>query len=147
MRTYPHNSPQAAARIVALASLADGHLCQTELDVLERLDAHRQLGLTRPELHAVMRDFCEDLLATSHASWADACRVDPRTLDALMAEVDEPALRRSVLRLCIAVVEADENVADGESMVLIAAVEQWGLHREMLWASSPSQPVLPMQHG
>ena len=136
MRTYPHNSPQAAARIVALASLADGHLCQTELDVLDRLDAHRQLGLLRSELHDVMRDFCEDLLSMSHSSWADACRVDPRTLDALMAEVDDPSLRRKVLRLCISVVEADETVADGESMVLIAAVEQWGLHREMLWADT-----------
>ena len=136
MRTSPHNSPQAAARIVALASLADGHLCQTELDVLDRLDAHRQLGLLRSELHDVMRDFCEDLLAASHSSWADACRVDPQTLDALMAEVDEPSLRRKVLRLCISVVEADETVADGESMVLIAAVEQWGLHREMLWADT-----------
>ena len=144
MRTYPHNSPQAAARIVALASLADGHLCQTELDVLDRLGAHRQLGLKRDELHKVMRDFCEDLLSTSHASWADACRVDPRTLDALMAEVDEPGLRRQVLRLCIAVVEADENVADGESMVLIAAVEQWGLHREMLWTPAAS---VRTQHG
>ena len=144
MRTYPHNSPQAAARIVALASLADGHLCQTELDLLDRLDAHRQLGLMRDELHEVMRGFCEDLLSMSHSSWADACRVDPRTLDALMAEVNDPGLRRKVLHLCISVVEADENVADGESMVLIAAVEQWGLHREMLWAQAPSPPA---QHG
>ena len=144
MRTYPHNSPQAAARIVALASLADGHLCQTELDVLDRLDAHRQLGLQRDELHAVMHGFCEDLLSSSHASWADACRVDPRTLDALMAEVDDPGLRRKVLHLCIAVVEADETLADGESMVLIAAVEQWGLHREMLWTPAS---LLPTQHG
>ena len=136
MRTYPHNSPQAAARIVALASLADGHLCQTELDALDRLGAHRQLGLQRAALHAVKRDFCEALLSTSHSSWTDACRVDPRTLDALMAEVDEPGLRRTVLRLCISVVEADQNIADGESMVLIAAVEQWGLHREMLWTDA-----------
>lgn len=147
MRTYSRNSPQAAARIVALASLASlagGHLCQTELDVLDRLGAHRQLGLAHDELHAVMHGFCEDLLASSHTSWADACRVDPRTLDALMAEVDDPALRRTVLRLCIAVVEADENLADGESMVLMAAVEPWGLHREMLWMPAPAAPA---QHG
>ena len=44
MRTYPNNSPQAAARIVALAMLADGHLCKTELDLLERMDAIARLG-------------------------------------------------------------------------------------------------------
>ena len=132
MRPYPRNSPQSAARLVALASLSDGHLCQTEIDALDRLGAHTLLGLQRDELHRVMRDFCEDVLSSSLASWADACRVDPRTLDALMAEVDDPELRRTVLELCISVIEADESIADGESMVLMAAVEQWGLHREML---------------
>ena len=36
MRTYPNNSPQAAARIVGLAMLADGNVCKGELDVLDR---------------------------------------------------------------------------------------------------------------
>ena len=47
MRSYPRNSPQAAARIVALAMLADGDLTRTELDALDQLDAHEQLGLDR----------------------------------------------------------------------------------------------------
>ena len=49
MRTYQNNSPQAAARIVGLAMLADGNVCKAELDVLDRLGAHQQLGL-QPEL-------------------------------------------------------------------------------------------------
>ena len=32
MRTYPNNSPQAAARIVALAMLADGQVCKAEIN-------------------------------------------------------------------------------------------------------------------
>ena len=39
MRTYPHNSPQAAARIVALAMLADGQLCVEEILVLDYVQA------------------------------------------------------------------------------------------------------------
>ena len=136
MRPYPNNSPQAAARIVALAMLADGHLCKAELDVLDRLDVHRQLGLQPEELHTVVHSLCEDLLAAAHLTWADACRVDPRTLAELMAEVDDPGLRLKVLNLCVSVVEADGNVAEGESIVLGAAVEHWGLHRQML------QPVI-----
>ena len=37
MRTYARSSPYAAARIVALTLLADGYLCKTELDALDRL--------------------------------------------------------------------------------------------------------------
>jgi hypothetical protein len=36
------------------------------------------------------------------------------------------------MRLCVAVVEADGHVAEGESIVLMAAVEHWGMHQEML---------------
>jgi uncharacterized tellurite resistance protein B-like protein len=132
MRTYPNNSPQAAARIVALAMLADGDVCKAELDVLDRLDADRQLGLQPEELYAVVHGLCEDLLSTAQLTWADACRVDPRTLVELLAEVNDAELRLKVLRLCVSVVEADGQVAEGESVMLVAAVEHWGLHREML---------------
>ncbi len=132
MRTYRINSPQAAARIVGLAMLADGHMCKTELDVLDRLGIHHQLGLHAAELHVVVHALCEDLLAAAHLTWADACRVDPRTLAEMMAEVDDPELRLAVLNLCVAVVEADGHVAEGESIVLGAAVEHWGLQRRML---------------
>ncbi|MBL8351180.1 MAG: TerB family tellurite resistance protein [Burkholderiaceae bacterium] len=130
MRPYATNSPQAAGRIVAIALLADGHLCKAEIDVLDRLEIHRQLGLARSELHAVVHGFCEDLLATAQGGWADACRVDTATLYGLLAEVDEPALRRQVLELCVAVVDGDGHLADGESMLLAAAMTHWGLSHE-----------------
>jgi uncharacterized tellurite resistance protein B-like protein len=132
MRSYPHNSPQAAARIVALTLLADGHLSKAELDVLERLGVHEQIGLERDALHSVLHTFCEDLLSTAHLTWADSCRIDPRTLADLMGEIDDPELRVKLLRICAAVVEADAHVADGEAIVLGAAVEHWGLQRAML---------------
>ncbi len=131
MRSYPTDSPRAAARIVALTLLADGHLAKAELDLLERVAAHAQLGLTRDELHGVLHEFCEDLLASAHLSWGDACRVDARTLAQLMAEVADPALRLRVLQLCVRIVQADGAIDDGESIVLNAAVEHWGLQREM----------------
>lgn len=132
MRTYPRNSPQAAARIVALAMLADGHLCRAELEAVDRFGGDERLGLAPAQFRAVMHTFCEDLLASAHGSWSDACRIDPHTLCGLLSEIDDPALQRSVLRLCATVVEADGHVADSESVVMTAAVEQWGLHREML---------------
>lgn len=131
MQTYPQNSPQAAARVVALTLLADGQLHEAELEMLERLRAHQQLGLTRTQLHEVVHRVSKDLYESVRLSWADACLVNPRTLRQLMDEVDDPGLRRTVLRLCVALVEADQQFADSESVVLAAVVEQWGLHREM----------------
>ena len=127
MRTYPNNSPQAAARIVALAILADGHLCKSELDALDGVDAHTQLGLRTMELHAVLRSLCEDLLTGSHPDWEAACRVDPGTLTALMAEIDDPHLRAKILRLCAMVIAADEHVTESEAVFLAAAVDGWRL--------------------
>ena len=139
MRTYPNNSPQAAARIVALAMLADGEMGEAELDVLDRLRVHEQLGLRPEELHVVVNAMCDDLLSEAQLSWADTCRVDPATVAEMMAEIDERDLRLTVLRLCVAVVEADDHVDEGESILLTAAVEQWGLHRWMLQAQ-PARP-------
>lgn len=136
MRTYPRNSPQAAARIVALAMLSDGHLTLHEMDILDRTDAPDQLGLARADLHAVLHGFCEDLLASAEQGWADACRVDASTLAGLLAEVDDPALQATVLKLCVQVVQADQHLADGESSLLLAAVDHWGLQRELLQAAA-----------
>jgi hypothetical protein len=132
MQVYQRNSPQAAARIVALAALADGHLCRTELDLLDQHGACQQLGLTRTELLTVVNTLCEELLTPTYLSWLDVCCVDPRTLEELLTEVDDPDLRIKVLSLCIALVESNEHIAQGEAIVIAAMVEYWGLHRWML---------------
>lgn len=132
MRKYAQNSPQAAARIVALTLIADGDVGKAELALLEALAVHQQLGLERDALHAVIDTFCHDLLASKQLAWADACPVDEYILKKLMVEIDDPALRRKVLGLCVRLAEVDDHVAEGESIVLSAAVAHWGLHHEML---------------
>ena len=128
MRSYPRNSPQAATRILALAMLADGHQCHSELALLESLQVHKQLGLSRAELHAVVHTFCEDLMAASSGMcWADLSRVKPDPLRQVLGEVDDPALQNLLLDLCISLVTADRHLAEGESVVLAAALLQWRL--------------------
>jgi len=136
MRSYPTNSPQAAARIVALTVVADGDIGEAEIEWLDRLAVHEQLGLARHELHALLDTFCEDLLSSDQLKWADACPVDERTLADLMCEIQDPAMRLKLLRMCVELAQSDAHVAEGESIVLGAAVEHWGLHREMLRSSS-----------
>ena len=135
MRSYPVNSPQAAARIIALTVVADGNIGDPEIEWLDRLAVHEMFGLSRHELHALLDTFCEDLLSSDQLQWSDACPVDERTLAALMGEIQDPALRLKLLRLCVELAEVDRQVHEGESIVLVAAVEHWGLHHEMLRSS------------
>lgn len=137
MNSYPVNSPQAAARIVALTVLADGDIGDAEIECLDRLAVHERLGLARHELHALLDTFCEDLLSSEQLKWADACPVDQRTLTNLMGEIQDPAMRLSLLRLCVQLAEVDARVDEGESIVLVAAVEHWGLHHEMFRPAGP----------
>ena len=135
MRSCPVNSPQAAARIIALTVVADGHLRDAEIEWLDRRAVHEQLGLASHELHALLDTFCEDLLSSDQLKWADVCPVDERTLADLMGEVRDPMLRLKLLRLCVELAEVDAHVDDGESSVLVAAVEHWGLQHETLRSS------------
>jgi len=147
MRSYPVNSPEAAARIVALTMLADGHLSQVELDVLHRRGGHEMIGLEPDRLHDLLLALCEDLLHGASLAWSDACRLDPHALSRLMAEIDDSALRQRVLALCVQVVEADHHVSEGESRLITHAVEQWGLQTRMF--QDPAEPLHepPHQHA
>ncbi len=126
MRSYPVNSPEAAARIVALTMLADGHLSPAELDVLHRRGGCEALGLSPDRLHDVLVDLCEDLLHGASLEWSQACKVGPQALSRLMAEIDDTALRERVLALCRRVADADFHLSEGESVLLTHAVEHWG---------------------
>jgi len=135
MRKYPQNSPQAAARVVALTLIADGDVGQAELALLDDCAVHQQLGLTQEDLHSVIDTFCEDLLSSKQLTWAGTCPVDEYTLAELMSEIDDSTLRRKVLGLCVKLAEVDGKVAEGESVVLVAAVQHWGLQRAMFQLS------------
>jgi hypothetical protein len=125
MRSYPRNSPQAAARIVALTLVADGHVCRSEMQALEAAGAAARLGLPPEGLSAVVHELCEDLLAGAQDGWSGSCRVPPELLAALLEEIDAPPLQAAVLELCAAAAEADGHLADAESIVLAEALRRW----------------------
>ncbi|HEY3596678.1 MAG TPA: TerB family tellurite resistance protein [Paraburkholderia sp.] len=129
MRTYQRNSPEAAARIVALVLTADGHVCSSEDRALDRLNVTRELGLMPGDFPRIVQALCEDR-ALASASSAEMCGdVDGLTLATLMSEVEDPALRRKVLHVCLAVAVADDYLADGEIEVLATMLDQWRPHR------------------
>ena len=127
MRSYARNSPEAAARIVALVLIVDGHVCSSEFDALATLDAPGELGLEPDGLPRIVQTLCEDLMMASHCSGSLLDNIDKSLLTSLMAEVTEPALQYKVLRLAVAAAQADRHQADEEAIVLEAARHHWGL--------------------
>lgn len=127
MRSCPVNSAQAAARLIALAVLADRHLGTNELGLLERMNAASRLGLTREQFTEVVRHLSEDLMTSSCAVWGSACRIDTEALRSVMAEVTDPVLQRTTLDLCLAVVRADFHRAESGENLVNALVQHWRL--------------------
>lgn len=127
MRSYPPNSPQAAARIVALTLLADAHLGGSELAALDRLADAGQLGLDRLAVSEVVRDAVQDLLATGSAAWRGTAHLDASVIDGVLREIDDAALRAEVLLLCRSVASADRHFSEGEQAFLAAVAEQWNM--------------------
>ena len=127
MRAYPTDSPQAAARIVALAMLADGHVCHREMQTLQALHAAQRLQLTPEQLQAVLQGLAQDLLASAYPQWGSACQMDGHSLDALLAEVSDPALRSTTLALCQQVAMADAHWSPAEERLVARLAQHWQL--------------------
>lgn len=125
MHNYAPNSPQAAARLLALSMIADGNVCRSEVDAVRQLNSEAALGLPPGGLASVLQTLCEDLLysAQSHGSLT-AC-IDNTLLESLIRDVDDPALQRKVVEVITATAFADGHLADGERIVLEALHRCW----------------------
>jgi len=123
MQSYPTDSPEAAARVLAMALVADGHYSMTELKAVDRLDIPQQLGLGPDAFKAILDRFCLDLLATGDGQWCAGVPADVR--QQLLAEVQEPGLRARLRQHCEAIMQADGHMADGETELLDALAGAW----------------------
>ena len=143
MRSYPRNSPEAAARIVALVLISDGHVCSSEFDILKQLGAERELGLEPHLLPHIVHTLCEELLAGGYPSGSLISNVDDSTLASLMAEISDPALQRKVLSLSLAAARADGHLADGETLVVESARHHW----KLVDGEEPSATTIARHHA
>ncbi|MDP4300502.1 tellurite resistance TerB family protein [Leptothrix discophora] len=125
MRSYPRNSPEAAARIVALMLISDGHVGRAEIDALRTHRIEPLLGLAHGSFDQVVHTLCEDLLASAYGSGSLMCSVDEATLASVLSEIDSPDLQDKVLKLAIAAAQADLHLAEAELRLMRAAHQQW----------------------
>ena len=125
MRSYPRNSPPAAARILGLVLVSDGHVSRTEYESLNQLlDAH-DLGLEPQALTGIVQTLCEDMLMAGFDGHSILSHIEDGTLVPMLDEVDEPRLQAEVLRVARSVVNADQHHAEGETAMLDAISRIW----------------------
>ena len=129
MRAYEVNSPQAAGRVLALTMLVDGNLAQSELAAMDRSKILNEVELERDAFQQLLQQLCEDLLTCSVNGVVHA---DVRMIDAVLLEIDDPALRRHLLKAMWKIADADGGLADREALLLSRAGQLWGAERSFL---------------
>lgn len=125
MRSYTPNSPEAAARVVTMALLADGHLSMTEVQAIDRLKVSRKLGLEPSQFTAVLEGFCNDLVVSHRGPWTGSSQLDAHIRAQLMSEITHPHLQTEVMALCADIVQADGHLADDEVHMLDMLAGAW----------------------
>jgi uncharacterized tellurite resistance protein B-like protein len=130
MRTYPTDSAEAVSRLLALTMIADGHLAPSELKAMRAsgsIPAHA--ALDEDGFDDVVRDLCEDLLASAARRCSAEVEIDSRLLDALLGEVRDPALRLSVMKTMLDIVHADSVLDARETLLIQRAFKAWSVER------------------
>jgi uncharacterized tellurite resistance protein B-like protein len=136
MRHYPSDSPQAMARLLALALLADGLIDTSELDLLDDRRTVASLGLDSAGFDEVFYRLCADMLRTGQRMTSGRLDLDADTIDRMLDEVRNPLLRKKTLRAMIDIVHADRQLAGGEAALIARALKRWALDMDQLAANS-----------
>lgn len=125
MHSYPLNSPEAAARIVALVLISDGHVSSSEYQALNQHDGIPELGLAPQDIPGIVRTLCEDLMMEGFDGRSILSHANANLMVSLAAEVTDPALQNKVLRVAASVAHADRYISDGERAVFDAIAGHW----------------------
>lgn len=139
MRHYNMNTPEALARIIVAAVLADGGLDKTELDSLDRNDVVRRLGMRMQDFDRIVHEFCEDMQVASLRDHGGQLALDRATIDQLLSEVGSPELQIAVLGMMLDIAGADARLSPGELTLVSQAMTRWGL--ELHAVSSHREPI------
>ena len=123
MRNYVTDSASAAGRLVALCMVVDGNMAPSELQALQRSRLLDYIDIDIDAFHDLVDELCQDMLSTSVQH--DHVVLDEATIDALLIEIQDPALRRQLLRAMWSIADADGVLADAEAKLLARACAMW----------------------
>ena len=152
MRQYPPDSPEAMARIVALALMADGAIDLSELESLQDQRITAAIGLDDRQFDKVVHDFCEDMLTFAHSAPAGQFEIDNTIIDSVLDEIQDTQLQNHLLSAILHIVNSEGLLLRGEAALVSRAMARWGLdlrvtaqvraERPLALASGRKAPVL-----
>lgn len=126
MKTYPANSPEAMARILAMTMIADARLDDRELEIMDRLRLYDVLGIDKAEFSKVVKDYCDDLVAAG-ASDGRIDLMDRDRIHSVVDLVDDPAKRDDVASMVLNIVKADGDFHEAELTLFRYILSRWKL--------------------
>ena len=133
MRSYPTNSPEALARLIAMAILADGRLDNREVDWIKHNDTAALLGVDRDTLIQVLLDCCRDVI--NEAEQERVFLLEDHRLARLADDLTDPSLQKVALSAMLILAKSDGSVTEGEETLLRFLMNRWALTLEDLAAA------------
>jgi hypothetical protein len=131
MQPFATDSPQALARVLVLALIADTELSERELHALDELDAFDRIGLPRAQFAHIAREYCAELLLRMGRH--GALRLNsPELFDEVLAGVENRGLRLLVCRLVAGVISADGAMRGAERQLYLHILKRWGLSERLV---------------
>ena len=111
MRSYPHNSPEAMARIVSMCIMADSDIDASEFSELQPA-FYEAIGITQPEFMRVLAHYLEDVVAEAGNERINL--LQPERVNTLLAEVSERPQRINTLATALRICKSDHALNDAE---------------------------------
>lgn len=145
MRKYTNNSPEAGARVVAMALMADGAIDRSEVLLLERQDVIARLGLGAEQFDSIYYEFSTDMLATAQRNASGRLELGKPAMKALLDEISDPLLQRKILRIMLDIVNADRRLTADEAVLIALALECWDMDLCGMTESSVPRHCLPSE--
>lgn len=145
MRKYSSNSPEASARIVALALMADGDVDRRELLLIEQQNVIARLGLENERFDSIYYEYCTDMLASAQRHPSGQLELDKPGIKALLDEISDPVLQKKILRIMLDIVNADHRLTAGEASLIALALERWNMDLRGMTESSVPRHCLPSE--
>jgi len=127
VRNYPTNSPEAAARMVALALMADGCIDRSEILLLERQQIVSRLGLDNEQFDSIYYDYCTDMLTSAFRHDSGQLELPEHKIQKILGEIRDPGLQKKVLRIMLDIVNADRQLSAGEAALIALTLKHWDI--------------------
>lgn len=148
MRRYARNSHEAMARLIALSMLVDGGLDKSELDVMASYGVLERLNMSEARFEDIVHLLCEDMLQYVPSMHHGQIELDEHCIDAILAEIQDSTLRKFLLKVMLAVVDADQRMSDGEAILISRAMQIWELDLvevgSVVFSSTPEMQFMHM---